>query len=125
MNRDGTGRDDMLDMLEGQVFKNKRAENTELWENASPMSWVREDAPPFFVLHGTNDSLVPVEQARSFVAKLAEKSASPVVYTELPGAPHAFDVFSSARTSHTIRAVARFLKTVRARAGHGAASDAA
>jgi acetyl esterase/lipase len=125
MNRDGTGRDDMLDMLQDRVFKSKRDVETEVWENASTMSWVREDAPPFFVIHGTNDSLVPVEQARSFVAMLREKSSSPVVYVELAGAQHAFDVFRSARTSHTIRAVVRFLETVRARAGHGSVGRAA
>ncbi|MCH7789456.1 MAG: alpha/beta hydrolase [Acidobacteria bacterium] len=125
LNRDGTGRDDMLEMLEDRVFKSKRDVETEVWEKASTMTWVREDAPPFFVIHGSNDSLVPVEQARSFVETLSAKSSSPVIFVELPGAQHAFDIFRSARTSHTIRAVARFLETVRKRAGHGSVSHAA
>ena len=45
------------------------------------------DAPPFFVLHGTNDSLVPVAQARTFVDELRKASTSPVVYGELPARP--------------------------------------
>ena len=49
-------------------------------------------APPFFVLHGTNDSLVPVGQARTFVDELRKESNRPVVYAELPGAQHAFEM---------------------------------
>jgi acetyl esterase/lipase len=65
-----------------------------------------------FVLHGDNDSLVPVEQARRFVATLRQTSTSPVAYAELPGAQHAFEVFRSVRGTHAIRAVARFLEVV-------------
>jgi acetyl esterase/lipase len=60
------------------------------------------------VIHGTADTLAPVEEARAFVARLKERSQEPVAYAELPGAPHAFDVFTSIRTVHTMRAVARF-----------------
>ena len=62
------------------------------------MSWVGPDAPPFFVIHGANDTLVPVEQARSFVAMLRAESKNPVAYAELPGAQHAFEIFDSPRT---------------------------
>ena len=34
-------------------------------EQASPTSGSRPEAPPFFVLHGVNDTLVPVEVARA------------------------------------------------------------
>ena len=40
------------------------------------MSHVGPHAPPFFVLHGTNDSLVPVEQARTFVDDAAQGVAT-------------------------------------------------
>ena len=70
INRDGSGRSDMDDVLGPLVLKVTQQEDPELWYNASTMSWVSPDAPPFFVIHGANDSLVPVEQARSFVAML-------------------------------------------------------
>ena len=117
-NRDGTGRADMEDMLARLVLKTTRDESPELWDRASTMSWVRPDAPPFFVIHGENDTLVPVEQARAFVDLLRAESKEPVVYAELPGAQHAFEVFDSPRTMHTAPAVHRFLEAVRARAGH-------
>jgi acetyl esterase/lipase len=117
-NRDGSGRNDMEDMLARLVLKSRREDAPEVWEEASTMSWVGPDAPPFFVIHGTNDSLVPVEQARSFVAMLRDVSHHPVVYAELPGAQHAFEVFDSARTLFTVGAVHRFLETIRQRDQH-------
>jgi acetyl esterase/lipase len=112
-NRDGTGRADMELMLAQVIFKSKLADARAVWEQASPMSWVGPDAPPFFIAHGTNDSLAPVEQARSFARMLREASHQPVVYAELPRAQHAFDLLSSVRTRHTIEAIDRFLAVVR------------
>lgn len=114
-NRDGTGRADMDDMLTRMVMGVSPDVDPELWDHASTMSWVRADAPPFMVLHGTNDCLVPVEQARSFVAMLRAASSQPVVYAELPGAQHAFDVFASPRSLAAGAAVERFLAVIRAR----------
>jgi acetyl esterase/lipase len=81
---------------------------------ASPLFRVNADAPPFFVLHGTNDSLVPVVDARAFVAALREVAKNPVAYAELGGAQHAFDVFPSIRSAHVVRGVERFLEWARA-----------
>jgi acetyl esterase/lipase len=117
-NRDGSGRSDMDDMLARLILKTTKEASPELWHDASTMSWVGPEAPPFFVIHGANDSLVPVEQARSFVQMLRAESKEPVAYAELPGAQHAFEVFDSPRTISSAGAVHRFLETVRARAGH-------
>jgi acetyl esterase/lipase len=111
-NRDGNGRADMIPFLEQKVMKSALADDAERWQTASPLYRVRADAPPFFVLHGSNDTLAPVEQARSFAGDLRKVSTSPVVYAELPRAQHAFDVFASPRTLHTVRAMDRFLAVV-------------
>ena len=89
---------------------------------ASPINHLRADAPPFFVIHGSHDNLAPVGQARTFVERLRGVSKEPVLYAEVPGASHAFDVFYSTRTSNAVTAVDRFLAwTVdRARPGHAA-----
>jgi acetyl esterase/lipase len=94
--------------LERMVLKSKFADDREPFDKASPLYRIRPDAPPFFVVHGEHDSLVPVGEARHFVQKFRAVSQSPVVYAELPGAQHAFDVFPSIRTGHLIRAVERF-----------------
>jgi acetyl esterase/lipase len=88
----------------------------EVYRDASPLEQVRADAPPFLVIHGRNDTLVPVEEARLFVERLRAVATSPVVYVELPGTQHAFDVFPSIRSAHVVRAVGRFVELLRLRA---------
>jgi acetyl esterase/lipase len=95
--------------LAPRVVKQKYADSPDVFEAASPILRITEDAPDFFVIHGANDTLVSIEQARSFVAKLREVSKRSVVYAELPGTQHAFDIFPSIRSAHVVRAVDRFL----------------
>jgi acetyl esterase/lipase len=108
-NRDGIRGRGMRKFLERQVMKSKLATAREAWEAASPMDQVNQGAPPFLVVHGANDTLVPVAEARSFVALLRAASDAPVVYAELPGAQHAFEIFRSIRTLHVVRATERWL----------------
>ncbi len=91
-------------LQEGPASKDR-----EEFVRASPIAHVSPDAPDFFVLHGTNDSLVDVRQARAFVEKLKEQSRRTVTYAEFPGTQHAFEVFGSIRSHHVIRAVQRWL----------------
>jgi acetyl esterase/lipase len=99
----------MVPMLQKHVFKIKRRDHPDEFRTASPITHISQDAPPFFVLHGRNDSLVPVAQARNFTAALREVSRQPVVYAELPCAQHAFDIFGSTRAAHAAVAVEQFL----------------
>ena len=99
-------------LLVKSVIKQRPSENPQPFVTASPINHVSADAPPFFVLHGLNDSLAPVEQARSFVTRLREASRQPVVYAELPLTQHAFDTFGSARAAHAAVAVEQFLAEV-------------
>lgn len=112
VNRHGTSRDDMKDLLE-LVFRSKLSADRGRWEQASPISHIGPDAVPFFVLHGVNDSLVPVEQTRTFVEELRKESDQPVVYAELPGAQHAFEILPSIRAHAAAHAVERFLAVIR------------
>jgi acetyl esterase/lipase len=105
----------MVPTLAKYVFKLRRAELAEPFRTASPITHISADAPPFFVLHGRNDSLIPVEQARAFTARLREVSRQPVAYAELPFAQHAFDIFGSARATHAAVAVEQFLAEIYAR----------
>jgi acetyl esterase/lipase len=112
---DGAVHSGMMPMVEMQVFKQRRARYPESFSSASSITHVGPDAPPFFVLHGRNDSLIPVDQARAFVARLREASRQPVVYAELPLAQHAFDIFGSTRAAHAAVAVEQFLAEIYAR----------
>jgi len=108
----------LVEMLEKTVMKEKEDEHPDDFRDASPTFRVRPDAPPFFVLHGVNDTLVPVETARAFVARLRAVSRQPVAYAELPLAQHAFDVLASLRCQATTSAVGDFLEAARAGTVH-------
>lgn len=100
--------------LTGKVMHETLNDNPALWDLASPVAQIHPDAPPFMLLHGTHDSLAAVAEGRVFSAKLREASNNPVVYVEMPGAEHAWEVVHSLRTEHTIDGVHRFLEWVRA-----------
>jgi acetyl esterase/lipase len=86
-----------------------------VYVDASPIQRLRADAPPFFILHGQDDSIIPVPEGRDFVEALREVSTSTVAYAEIPHAQHAFDFyFGSPRGHYTARAVEEFLSWVHA-----------
>jgi hypothetical protein len=68
------------------------------------MAHARADAPLFFGAQGNLDTYVPqyVDMARAFAAKLRSVSNNPVVYAELPGGLHGFDLFYSIRFRHVV-----------------------
>jgi acetyl esterase/lipase len=74
----------------------------------------RQDEPPFFVVHGDQDTVLPVEGARRFAQSLRRISRNPVVYVELPGAQHSFDLFHSIRNEAVIDGIESFAAWVRA-----------
>jgi acetyl esterase/lipase len=98
-----------------RVFKKDPRTHLDDFVKASPLAQVSPDAPDFFVLHGANDSLVDVRQARTFVDALKAESKATVTYAEFPGTQHAFEVFGSIRSHHVIKAVERWLLHHRSR----------
>jgi len=82
---------------------------------SAPTAHLRPDAPPFFLVHGDHDTLVPVTRAREFVEALRRTSANEVVYLELPGAQHSFDLFRSIRNERAVRLAVDFAGRIRAR----------
>jgi dipeptidyl aminopeptidase/acylaminoacyl peptidase len=92
------------------VVRRDPRRDPEPFQKASPICRVNPDAPPFYVIHGANDTMVPVDQARRFVAALREVSDAPVAYAELRGAQHVFDLFPSVRSQHSVRSAELFLR---------------
>lgn len=95
---------------------------------SSPLAYLRADAPPLFILHGTTDVDTSAEDAADFAGRLRSISSNPVVYAELPGAAHAFDMFRSLRLERVIDGIEAFGAWVKWRrsvnAGRGGAPDA-
>jgi acetyl esterase/lipase len=109
--RDHTQGPTLSEFVARWVVKNSKRDVPQVYDAASPRSWIRPDAPPFFVIHGVIDSLLTVEQARAFVGELRTTSTAPVVYAELPFAEHAFDLTQSVRTRGVIPPILSFLNT--------------
>jgi acetyl esterase/lipase len=111
-NRLGTWQRHEMRMLERNVMQRTLADHPADFARASPLDRLRADAPPFLIVHGSIDSLVPVAEARAFASRLGAVSAQPVVFAELKGAQHAFDVFPSHRCARAVEAAERFLAGV-------------
>lgn len=110
----GSGRKEFIAFLQKFVVKKRITEHKQTYVDASSIMRVRPDAPPVFVLHGQDDSIIPVQEGRDFVEALREVSTSTVAYAEIPHAQHAFDFYGSPRAHYTSQAVERFLSWVHA-----------
>lgn len=64
-------------------------------KQASPITYAREDAPPFLLIHGTADRTVPIGQSDRFAAALREAGAEQVRYMILD--PEGHGVFQRQR----------------------------
>jgi len=95
----------------GSLVLGRGLDDPEAYREASPVYQVAAGAPPFMVVHGTLDNLVPVEQARRLVAELRAVGAE-VAYIELEGAPHAFDVFHSTWAHAAVAGIVRYVTCV-------------
>lgn len=105
-------RDRFVDFLERIVVKKSIARHPEVFRSASPITRVHAQAPAFLAVHGSRDTIIPVEQARSFVTELRSVSRAQVGYLELPGAGHGFDMTDGARTGTTVTAIGLFLNQI-------------
>jgi acetyl esterase/lipase len=115
--RVGQERASFMAFLERVVVQRRQAAAPEIFRAASPMARVHPEAPPMLVIHGARDTIIPVEQARKFVESLRDVSRAPVVYAELPGAQHGFDMINNQRTAATATAVERFLRAAHSGVG--------
>lgn len=73
-----------------------------------PQGYLRADAPPIFIAHGSKDGWGTVEGARHFAEGLRQAGNNTVVYAELPGGQHSFDVFHSPRFEAVVDGVDAF-----------------
>lgn len=102
----------MPSLLEHVVMQRRFSDHREMFEAASPTLRAHRDAPPFFILHGENDAVVPRSQARKFHGALREAGARTVALAEMPNAHHAFDTIATLRCQLAAEAVASFLGIV-------------
>jgi acetyl esterase/lipase len=75
---------------------------------SAPMAHDAAVAPPIFLAHGDHDTYVPVQSARLMAQRLRSRSTEPVVYTELPGGQHSFDLYHSIRFETVVDGIEAF-----------------
>ncbi len=83
---------------------------TELLTEASPISWVDGSEPPFLVVHGSSDTLLPAWMAEDFASALEEAGAETALL--LVEAEHGYvtdDALGTGANVQTQEAVAAFL----------------
>jgi acetyl esterase/lipase len=85
------------------------AEAPELYRAASPVTHLDAKDPPTFILHGTIDSIVPVEQSDLLAEKLRSLSV-PYWYDRLTGWPHTMDLARPVNERCQLL-ISRFLET--------------
>lgn len=112
------------ELLAIRVMKVAMADARDRYEAASPMSVATDAAPPFLLVQGTGDTIVPPVEAAAFAEVLRGISREPVTLLEVPRAQHAFDLFASLRTRAVIQHVVRFCEEVVGRSRTGSAGAA-
>jgi acetyl esterase/lipase len=106
------------------IFGASPTEDPERYRHWSPVTLVRPGLVPFLVVQGTGDNLVPYRQTLAFVDRLRAQPGQHAVYLELPGAPHAFEVFHSFRAEAAAAGIHRFCSWVNADAMVASVSEA-
>lgn len=94
--------------LEKIVVRKPFDKNEKLYQSLQPMSYISKEVPPLLILHGTNDSMVSINQSRNLYENL-KKTGAPVVFCHAKSGLHAFDIFPSPLQQKSLSLVKSFL----------------
>jgi acetyl esterase/lipase len=75
---------------------------------SSPFDYAERGSAPLLIIHGDQDTFTPATTARALAEQARSTSAHPVVYVELPGAQHGFDLLSSIRFEAVVDGIEAF-----------------
>lgn len=79
---------------ESQIFNligGRYEDLPELYHDATPLDWVRDNLPPIFFVEGMQDTIVPPAYHGDQFGKLITLTNTPFVHLRLPWARHGFD----------------------------------
>lgn len=96
-------------LMARSLMPTRRRDDLAGWMAASPLSHVRPGLPPFYVVQGSQDTLVWPEEARHFVSAMRHEG-NLTAYAEIPYAQHAFEIMMTRRSVETVRAITYFLE---------------
>ncbi len=80
---------DAAESPESRLIGGPIQQNKEKAAQANPITYVSSNSPPFLILHGSQDPLVPVNQSQ-LLADALEKAKVKVTFEIIPGAGHGF-----------------------------------
>ena len=87
-------------------------ENTSIYAAASPISYLKDDAPPVLLVHGEKDELIPIVQADTYYEK-AKQAGMDITYIRVLNGDHGLQAAGNERTDPGIddilRAMLQFL----------------
>ena len=78
------------DSPEARLFGGPIHEKRDLVTQANPITYIRADAPPFLIVHGDRDPIVPLHQSE-LLADALRAAGVPVRLITVAGAGHGFD----------------------------------
>jgi acetyl esterase/lipase len=81
---------------------------------SSPFDYADRGSAPLLIVQGGQDTFTSASRARALAERARRATANPVVYVELPGAQHSFDLLSSIRLEAVIDGIEAFVGSVAA-----------
>ena len=97
--------------VDRDVMRGSYDQKPEEFHAVSPLDHVRREAPPFLVIHGSHDSLVPIAEAEVFVDAM-EQGGAGVEFIRVLGAQHGFDAVSSNVSRHVAAVVTTWVTSL-------------
>ena len=85
--------------LSRSSVRDPQSDEAKLYREASPVSHITRDDPPFLLFHGDADEIVPYSQSEIFEAELTKKGI-PVEFIRVPGVGHTADFIESNVPEH-------------------------
>lgn len=90
-------------------MKGTPATHPDLYRRASPIRLITPMSPPFLLIHGENDSVVPPLETEAFYVALKEQKISHIAHLRIPGVQHAFDELPTLPTQQVLSTVVQYL----------------
>jgi acetyl esterase/lipase len=81
---------DLADSVYAQLFWGPMADRLDLVRSADPRTYLREDAPPFLIIHGDRDETVPINHAEVLYEALTARGVE-AMFLRIEGGDHLLD----------------------------------
>ena len=81
----------------------------ECYQQITPANWVSNKTPPFLLLQGETDALIPVEETQAFWHALQSKNRRHSALLTLPLIEHAFDIYPTLTAQSIVPVIEKYL----------------